>query len=250
MFRSKPRIDTLIVSDVHIGSEASRARDCHRLLTSFRKLPKHYALKRLILLGDIFDSMEMRRIQKWEWDFLTRIRKMAEPKSNVEVVWVHGNHDPEVQNLVPSLIGANAYADYRWQVGGQRFYATHGDQYDRWVYNTPDWLNRIPDWVYYAVQRIDGDEHRVSRYLKEQSREFLRLNDTISQGIIKHLKAKGIPVDVMIFGHTHIAEERFLPEEKVWYYNTGCWVGAEAPTYVTIDDTGKVELKTYRKPII
>jgi UDP-2,3-diacylglucosamine pyrophosphatase LpxH len=46
--------DTLIVSDLHLGSEISRARDALRLLRRER-------FRRLILLGDIFSDLNFRR---------------------------------------------------------------------------------------------------------------------------------------------------------------------------------------------
>jgi len=49
--------DTLILSDVHLGSELSRAREALDLLksTSFR---------RLILLGDIFNDLKEKKEKK------------------------------------------------------------------------------------------------------------------------------------------------------------------------------------------
>ncbi len=79
-------MDTLILSDVHLGSEVSRAREASELLaeTNFR---------RLVLLGDIFSDLNFRRLTSDHWKFLSRIRKLSNPKRKVEVVWVEGNHD-------------------------------------------------------------------------------------------------------------------------------------------------------------
>ena len=68
--------DTLILSDVHLGAEISRARDALNLLksTSFR---------RLILLGDIFNDLNFRRLKKEHWQFLSYIRKL----SNLSATW-------------------------------------------------------------------------------------------------------------------------------------------------------------------
>jgi metallophosphoesterase superfamily enzyme len=48
-------LDTLLVSDVHLGSEVSRARDALDLIQSLR-------YRRLILLGDIFSDLNFRRL--------------------------------------------------------------------------------------------------------------------------------------------------------------------------------------------
>jgi len=78
--------DTLILSDLHLGSELSRARDARNLL-------ENLSFKRLILLGDIFSDLNFRRLNKDHWKFLGCIRKLSNPKRGVEVVWVEGNHD-------------------------------------------------------------------------------------------------------------------------------------------------------------
>jgi metallophosphoesterase superfamily enzyme len=79
-------LDTLIISDLHLGSELSRAGEALDLLQSLR-----YA--RLILLGDIFSDLNFRRLTGEHWKFLSCIRKLSNPKRKVEVVWVEGNHD-------------------------------------------------------------------------------------------------------------------------------------------------------------
>ena len=49
--------DTLILSDLHLGSEVSRASDAVRML-------KAASFNRLILLGDIFSDLNFRRLKK------------------------------------------------------------------------------------------------------------------------------------------------------------------------------------------
>jgi len=55
-----PVYDTLILSDLHLGSETSRAGDALRLL-------KENRFRRLILLGDIFADLNFGRLTKQHW---------------------------------------------------------------------------------------------------------------------------------------------------------------------------------------
>ena len=55
--------DTIILSDLHLGSEVSRASEAMRLL-------KTASFNRLILLGDIFSDLNFRRLKKEHWRFL------------------------------------------------------------------------------------------------------------------------------------------------------------------------------------
>ena len=88
-------VDTVIVSDIHLGSEMSRARDALDLLRSLD-------YKRLILLGDIFSDLNFSRLTRDHWKFLSCIRKLSNPKRKIEVVWVEGNHDHGLSNVMSS----------------------------------------------------------------------------------------------------------------------------------------------------
>ena len=114
--------DTLILSDVHLGSEISRARDALDLL-------KSTTFHRLILLGDIFNDLNFRRLKKEHWQFLSYIRKLSNPKRNVEVVWVEGNHDLGLSDLMSHLVGIPVYQQYMWEYAGGRFLAIIKNQF-------------------------------------------------------------------------------------------------------------------------
>jgi len=63
---------------------------------------------RLILLGDIFADLNFARLTKDHWKFLGYIRKLSNPKRNVEVVWVEGNHDHGLANIMSHLVGVRS----------------------------------------------------------------------------------------------------------------------------------------------
>ena len=90
--------DTIILSDLHLGSEVSRAKSALRLL-------KSASFNRLILLGDIFSDLNFRRLKKEHWQFLGYIRKLSNPKREIEVVWVEGNHDHGLSQVMSHLVG-------------------------------------------------------------------------------------------------------------------------------------------------
>src|SRR5262252_3289178 len=106
-------VDTLILSDLHLGSEVSRARDALRLLKA-----SHF--RRLILLGDIFCDLNFRRLKKEHWQFLSYIRKLSNPKRKIEVVWVEGNHDAGLTDVMSHLVGVRVFQQYAWEYQGIR----------------------------------------------------------------------------------------------------------------------------------
>ena len=101
--------DTLILSDLHLGADMSRARDALRILRQLR-------YRRLILNGDIFADLNFARLKKEHWKFLGYIRKLSNPKRKVEVVWVEGNHDHGLVQIMSHLVGIRAYQEHTWGI--------------------------------------------------------------------------------------------------------------------------------------
>src|ERR1700748_3272570 len=115
--------ETVIISDLQLGSEVSRAGDALAFLQSI-------GFKRLILLGDIFADLNFRRLTKEHWKFLGYIRKLSNPKHGVEVVWVEGNHDHGLTEVMSHLVGIPVYQEYAWTYADKRHLAIHGHQFD------------------------------------------------------------------------------------------------------------------------
>src|ERR1700675_1222791 len=90
--------DTLILSDLHLGADMSRAREALRVL-------RENQYRRLILLGDIFSDLHFGRLKKKHWQFLGFIRKLSNPKRKVEVVLGEGNHDHGLPEIMSHLVG-------------------------------------------------------------------------------------------------------------------------------------------------
>ncbi len=218
-------IDTLILSDVHLGSETSRAADALNLLESLR-------YRRLILLGDIFSDLNFRRLTGEHWKFLSCIRKLSNPKRKIEVVWVEGNHDHGLANLMSHLVGVPVYQRYVWEYAGRRHLAVHGHQFDRFISRNL-LLSRIGESIYGHVQKIDSPSKCVARFLDRMSTRWLRLSDKVAQGALSYAR-QGWCTRVFC-GHTH--EALAMLQDGVEYYNTGCWVDARA-TYVVVDEQG------------
>lgn len=225
--------DTLILSDVHLGSELSRAREAAALLseTSFR---------RLVLLGDIFSDLNFRRLTSDHWHFLSRIRKLSNPKRKVEVVWVEGNHDRGLSPMMSHLVGVPVYRRYVWEFAGKRHVAVHGDQFDGLCQGN-DWLGRMGEKIFYEVQKLDGGSRQLSRWIDRLNTRWLRMESRVAEGALRYARLGR--ADRIFCGHTHMADKREW--HGVEYYNSGSWIGTQ-PTYVTVDEAG-VEIRRYDK---
>lgn len=222
-----PVVDTLLLSDIHLGSDISRARDALALL-------KSYGFRRLILLGDIFSDLNFARLNGDHWKFLSYIRKLSNRKRNVEVIWVEGNHDQGLSNIMSHLVGVPVFKRYVWTYDGLRHLAIHGHQFDRFVLDNV-LLSRAGELLFSRIQKLDMRNKRFSRYLDRLNTRWLRLSTKVSESALAYGKAGRI--DRIFCGHTHLALHQ--QRDGVAYYNTGAWVD-HRPTYVTVGDEGVV----------
>jgi UDP-2,3-diacylglucosamine pyrophosphatase LpxH len=227
--------DTLILSDLHLGSEISRAEQATRMLRENR-------FRRLILLGDIFSDLNFGRLTKPHWKFLGYIRKLSNPKRGIEVVWVEGNHDCGLSNVMSHLVGVKVYEEYEWEFEGRRHLAIHGHQFDRFAVNNL-LFSSLATLFHLQLQKLDFKGKAFSRFLDRLGARWLRLSSKVAAGAIQH--ARTHQIDRVFCGHTHQAQN--CECDGVAYYNSGSWTDFP-PTYLTID-SGGVRIHEYREPM-
>jgi UDP-2,3-diacylglucosamine pyrophosphatase LpxH len=225
--------NTLILSDLHLGAETSHAREATRVL-------KQNRFQRLILLGDIFADLNFARLTKEHWKFLGYIRKLSNPKRNIEVVWVEGNHDHGLANIMSHLVGVRVYEHYEWDYRGLRHVAIHGHQFDGFQVNRLR-LSRLGTSLYLQLQKLDFKNKPIARLIDRLNTRWLRMSPKVAAGALVHARHHG--ADRIFCGHTHeaIHEER----DGVNYYNSGGWVDSRL-TYLTIDEQG-VQIREYQE---
>src|ERR1051326_140558 len=175
-----PVYDTLILSDVHLGAETSRARDATRVL-------KQHRFRRLILLGDIFADLNFGRLTKEHWKFLGYIRKLSNPKRKVEVVWVEGNHDQCLTDIMSHLVGVKVYEEYGWYYDGLKHVAIHGHQFDRFGVNSVR-LNYLGTLLYLQLQKLDFKGKPVARMIDRLNTRWLRMSAKVASGALFHAR--------------------------------------------------------------
>ena len=231
----QPCADTVILSDLHLGSESSRARAALQMLKETR-------FCRLILLGDIFCDLNFRRLKKEHWQFLSHIRKLSNPKRSIEVVWVEGNHDHGLSEVMSHLVGIEVYQEYAWDYCGIRHLAIHGHQFDSFVLGNLR-LSRAFTQIYLAAQKLDFGQGRITRWFDHLDTTWGRLSNKVAAGAIRHARLK--EAQRVFCGHTHEAWQ--VERNGVEYFNTGSWTQQPA-TYVAIDEEG-VKIHEYAERV-
>ena len=228
-----PVYNTLILSDLHLGAEMSHAREATRVL-------KENRFQRLILLGDIFADLNFARLTKDHWKFLGYIRKLSNPKRNIEVVWVEGNHDHGLTNIMSHLVGVRVYQHYTWEYRGLRHIAIHGHQFDGFQVNRLT-LSRLGTSLYLQLQKLDLKGKPLARLIDRLNTRWLRLSPKVASGALAYARHHG--ADRIFCGDTH--EAIHVEENGINYYNSGGWVDSRL-TYLTIDELG-VQIHEYRE---
>ena len=231
-FADKPQFDTLILSDLHLGADMSRAHEALQVL-------QQDGYRRLILLGDIFADLNFGRLKKEHWKFLGYIRKLSNPKPHVEVVWVEGNHDHGLAEIMSHLVGVRVYQEYRWNYQGIRHIAVHGHQFDDFSVSNVHLSYWVGTRFYLQLQKWDSKNKVLTRFLDRLNTRWLRLSSKVAAGALAHARRHGA---TRIFcGHTHDALHR--REDGADYYNCGAWID-ERLTYITVGEGG-VQIHEY-----
>ncbi len=223
--------DAIVISDIHLGSENCRAKELAHFLEAVRKGP--LATQRLILNGDVFDSIDFRRLKKQHWRVLSEIRKLSD---EIEITWINGNHDGPAE-IVSHLLGVTVSEEKIVESGDRRILFLHGHRFDEFISRYPV-ITWIADRAYNLLQRIDTS-HYFAKLAKRRSKTFLRCAEKIERDAVRYAAKHNC--DAVCCGHTHhaVANE----SGPIAYYNSGCWT--EKPChYLTVKD-GEVAVQAF-----
>jgi UDP-2,3-diacylglucosamine pyrophosphatase LpxH len=234
------KYNTVIVSDLHLGSKAARRDD---ILDFLDKI----STETLILNGDIIDGWSLQRGSKWTKKDTKIIRKILKiSETDTEVIWLRGNHDEFLKDFLPFDLGnIKIVEDYIHQHGSIRYYIFHGDVLDvfitkvKWLayigsigYDIALWINRWYNrwraWrklPYYSISKdIKNGIKKATNFINDFEINAVRL-------------AKGKGCQVAICGHIH------QPSLKDEYMNSGDW--CENCTALVETKDGKWKLIDY-----
>jgi UDP-2,3-diacylglucosamine pyrophosphatase LpxH len=226
-----PVNDAVVLSDLHLGSSNCQAVELVEFLETIRRgeLPT----RQLILNGDVFDSIDFRRLNKHHWRVLSLLRKMAD---TLDIVWINGNHDGSAE-IVSHLLGVKVREELVVESGDKRVLFLHGHRFDEFIESYPI-ATRVADYVYRFLQRIDSS-HTFAKMAKKNSKVFLRCAAKIEQRSREYAAKLGC--DAVCCGHTHHAVA--VTGGRVEYFNSGCWT--EKPCHFLTLRNGVVAVHEY-----
>jgi UDP-2,3-diacylglucosamine pyrophosphatase LpxH len=229
---------TLIISDVHLGTKGSKAKELVKFL-------KKLSCEKLILNGDIIDGWQLKKYGRWKRKhtrFFNRILKMMED-SQTEVIYLRGNHDDFLDQILPFQVGnLSIQRDYIHDSGNKKYYITHGDIFDsittnlKWVAKLGDmgytfllWLNR----QYNHYRRRKGlPYYSLSQVVKSKVKSAVSYVDDFEVQLAAIAKLKHC--DGIICGHIH--QPAIKQIDDITYMNSGDWV--ESMSALAEDEQG------------
>lgn len=229
-------LDAVILSDFHLGSENCQAVQLHELLDRIHHGP--LVAERLILNGDVFDSIDFRRLKKDHWRVLSKIRKMSD---DLDIIWLCGNHDGNAE-IVSHLLGVTVQDEFVLTTSGRRVLILHGHIFDEFIDKHPI-LSWFADCIYAFLQWVDRS-HKLAKFAKRGTKIWLRCANKLREQAMALAARKHC--DAVCCGHTHHAVT--MTEGPVHYFNSGCWT--ETPcSYLTVAD-GVIDLHTFEPAVL
>ena len=241
---------TIVISDVHLGTKASKAKELVRFL-------KTNTCDKLILNGDIIDAWRLKKNGKWKKKhtrFFKVLIKMID-KFNTEVIYLRGNHDDFLDNIMPLTIGnLTIQKDYIHRSKGKNFYVVHGDVFDtitthlKWLAKMGDigytfllWLNKV-----YNNRRIKKGlpYYSLSHDIKQRVKSAVSYISSFEEELVQLAKAKNC--QGVICGHIHHPDIQTY--HGIQYLNSGDWV--ESLSALVEHSNGEWEILYYKDLIL
>ncbi len=217
---------TIVISDVHLGSSGSKAKELVRFL-------KQNTCDLLILNGDIVDGWQLRRSGAWKRKhtrFFQRVLKMMD-EFKTRVIYTRGNHDDFLDQVLPMHIGnLSIVRDFVYESFDKKYYVVHGDIFDtvttqlKWIAKLGDigytfllWLNKL--YNNYRVAR-GLPYYSLSQAVKMKVKSAVSYISDYEEKLAELAQSKGC--HGVICGHIHHPEMKEI--NGIRYMNSGDWV--------------------------
>lgn len=220
-----PHYSVVVMSDVHLGSPASRAEDACEFLAGL-------TCEHLVLNGDIIDGWQLRRGAMWT-DRATRYARLVLSmlERGTRVTYLRGNHDEFLSRALPlSVAGLEVVEELILHTPAGPYVVVHGDAFDalirrggvlEWVadqgYGKLLWLNRQMN----RVRRWSGrDDFSLAAAVKSRVGSAVAYVERFEKSVCDMARLRGCVG--AITGHIHVAGDKVI--DGVHYLNSGDWV--------------------------
>ncbi|GAB3424001.1 UDP-2,3-diacylglucosamine diphosphatase [Niabella aquatica] len=226
---NKRPVEVVVISDLHLGTYASRAREFTAYLKSIEP-------RLLVLNGDIIDGWQFSK-RYFPPTHIAAIKEIfSKLTRGTRVVYITGNHDDVFRKYADLELGNFLLADkIAIEVNGKRTWIFHGDVFDHTSSRQAKFLGKLGSNGYAMLL---GFNRAVNFFMQLFGKEKLSLAKAIMQQFNKRVikideyeqKIAEIAIeknfDTVICGHIHQPRKRTVTNGKgsVCYLNSGDWV--------------------------
>ncbi|GAB3006699.1 UDP-2,3-diacylglucosamine diphosphatase [Niabella terrae] len=226
---SKRQVELVVLSDLHLGTYAARAR-------AFTAYLKSIQPQLLILNGDIIDGWQFSK-RYFPASHIQAIREIFNLLSRgTRVIYITGNHDDVLRKYTDLQMGDFILTDkIVIEVNGRKTWIFHGDVFDHTTTRQARFWGRMGSNGYALLLGFNRCFNRLTQVLGKEKRSLAKaamhqfnkriLNVTAFEQKIGALAIeKGF--DTVICGHIHQPCQRVITTERgsVTYLNAGDWV--------------------------
>lgn len=224
----KRSVEVVVISDVHLGTYGSHARELSNYLSSIKP-------KILVLNGDIIDAWQFRK-SYFPKSHLKVIQKIiAFASKGTKVYYVTGNHDEILRKFSEMTMGSFALVDKLiLELDDKKAWIFHGDVFDasvqhsKWIaklggigYDYLILTNRFVNW---CLSKIDREPYSFSKKIKASVKKAVKhISDFETTATDLAIEKK---YDYVICGHIH--EPKIIKKENkngsTLYLNSGDWI--------------------------
>ncbi|MFV0430592.1 MAG: UDP-2,3-diacylglucosamine diphosphatase [Alphaproteobacteria bacterium] len=234
---------TVFISDLHLGTEGSRAD----LLLHFLK---SIQCETLYLVGDVIDGWRLQNSWYWPSEHQDVVEHILQRLKEGQVIkMLPGNHDDFLRNpryaaFIPE--GIDFAEEFVFEaINGKKYLVLHGDQVDD-IVRKAKWLAKIGDWAY-RVAILFNRGFNAIRYLlgmkywslSLQLKQFVKrlaTRNRFEKNLAKLAIERGL--DGIIAGHSHRPAD--MDYHGTHYMNDGDWV--ESLTALVEHHDGRFEI--------
>lgn len=238
------RYKAIVVSDIHLGTDDSKADE-------FLTFLNNHHTDILIINGDFVDGWALGRGVKWRAKHTKVISKILDISRKIPVVWIRGNHDEFLHEFMHMHLGKLQVEEhYILELSPtKRYFIFHGDILDVFVAKWK-WIAKIGAHGYEIALRINTV---YNKWRKWMGKPYYSISKDIKAGVkaavnyitdfeISAAKlAKQHNCTGVMCGHIHQPANRQIA--GVHYVNSGDWV--ENLTAILIDHDDNIVVKEF-----
>jgi UDP-2,3-diacylglucosamine pyrophosphatase LpxH len=228
MANKKRKVDTVVISDVHLGTYGCHAKELLQYLSSIKP-------NRIILNGDIVDIWQFSK-RYWPADHMQVVKKlMSFITKGTKVYYVTGNHDEMLRKFVGFKLGSFKIVNkVVINMDGKRAWFFHGDVFDvtmqhsKWLaklgavgYDSLILINRF---VNFFSEKMGRGKLSLSKKIKDSVKGAVKFINDFEQTAADIAINNGY--DYVVCGHIHQPTMRLISNEEgqVTYLNSGDWI--------------------------